>query len=99
MENPLLHIELDVPFDRISAAHVKPAVDKLIADARAALDAIGSAPATYEGTLGALERATETLDWAMTVVGHLESVATTDDLHAVYNEVRQLAYEMWTSLP
>jgi oligopeptidase A len=35
----------------------------------------------------------------MTVIGHLESVATTDELRAVYNEVRPLASELWTSIP
>jgi oligopeptidase A len=100
MENPLLQIALDVPFDRIGAEHVKPAVEALIAQARADVDAIGStASATYDGTLAALERATERLDWAMTVIGHLESVATTDALRTVYNEVRPLASELWTSIP
>jgi oligopeptidase A len=99
MENPLLHIQLDVPFDRITASDVKPAVDTLIAEARASIAAIGNAPPTYDATLGALERATERLDWAMTVIGHLESVATTDELRAVYNEVRPLASELWTSIP
>jgi oligopeptidase A len=99
MENPLLRIQLDVPFDQITAAHVKPAVEELLAQSRAAIDAIGNAAPTYDATLGALERATETLDWAMTVIGHLESVATTDDLRAVYNEVRPLASELWTSIP
>src|SRR5439155_7563986 len=92
-------IELDVPFDRISAAHVKPAIDKLLSDSRAAIDAVADASPTYDATLGALERATERLDWAMTVVGHLESVATTDELRAVYNEVRPLVSELYTSIP
>jgi oligopeptidase A len=99
MDNPLLQIALDVPFDRITAAHVEPAVKALIAEARAALAAIASAPPTYDATLGALERATETLDWAITVVGHLDSVATTEALRVVYNEVQPLAAELWTSIP
>ncbi len=101
MNNPLLHIELDVPFDQINAAQVRPAVATLLEQARAAVDAIGadSEPPTYDNTLGALERATETLEWAMTVIGHLESVANTDELRAAYNEVQPLAGEFWTSIP
>jgi oligopeptidase A len=100
MENPLLRIELDVPFDRISAADVRPAVDTLLAEARAAIDAIAlTETPTYDATLGKLERATERLDWAMTVIGHLESVATTDELRAAYNDVQPLAGEFFTSIP
>jgi oligopeptidase A len=99
MANPLTHIALDAPFDQITAAHVRPAVDELLGQARAAVDAIANGPFTYDGTLGALERATETLDWAMTVVGHLESVANTDELRAAYNDVRPIYGEFCTSIP
>jgi|ERR1041384_7212662 oligopeptidase A len=44
MENPLLSVGLNVPFDRISAEHVEPAISELIRRSEAALDAIESAP-------------------------------------------------------
>lgn len=89
-ENPLLERTFDLPFDRIRAEHVEPAVDALLAEARAALDAISAheGPRTYADTLGALERSTSRLGTAMTIVGHLESVATTPALRAAYEAVQ-----------
>jgi oligopeptidase A len=99
--NPLLDIDDDIPFDRIRAEHVRPAVERLLDDARAEIARLsaGSGPRTYEGTLGALERATERLEVAMTVVGHLEAVSTTDALREAYNEMRPRVSELFSSIP
>lgn len=87
MENPLLTVSFDIPFDRIQAEHVEPAIKQLLSQSEAALDAIEQAPRTYAGTLGALETATEQLDLAMNIVEHLEGVATTPALREAYNAV------------
>ena len=78
MSNPLTAIDFRIPFDRVKAEHIEPAVDELLADAQAAVDALAAAaaPPTFANTLLALEEVTERLEYAMTVVGHLESVAT-----------------------
>jgi oligopeptidase A len=39
MTNPLLEISFRVPFDKIRAEHVEPAIDELLADAARRLDA------------------------------------------------------------
>jgi oligopeptidase A len=66
---------------------------------RAAIDAIAEPTArTYDNTLGALERATETLEWQMAVVGHLESVATTPELRHVYNRIKPEVSAFFTSI-
>ncbi|MFO0713671.1 MAG: M3 family metallopeptidase [Sandaracinus sp.] len=99
--NPLLHLGTDLPFDRIDASHVKPAIDALLADAREAVREIGGsrfAP-TYENLLGALEERLEPLSRAMGVVGHLESVATTPELRAVYTEVQPEVSAFYASIP
>ncbi|MCZ7677321.1 MAG: hypothetical protein M5U28_00485 [Sandaracinaceae bacterium] len=100
-ENPLLGLGYQIPFDRIRAEHVEPAVDALIARARERLTAIGSeaAPPTYASTLAALEDATDPLERAMSVVGHLEAVATTEPLRAAYNAVRPKVSELYSSIP
>jgi oligopeptidase A len=100
-DNPLVDLGFAIPFDRIRAEHVEPAMDALMARTREALDAIGreEAAPTYDNTLGALEAATEPLERALTVVGHLESVATTDALRAAYTEVRPKAQELFSSIP
>jgi len=100
MRNPLIQLGFEIPFDQIEAAHVEPAVDALLASAQAAVDAIAESdePRTYANTLGALEEATELLERAMTVVDHLESVATTEGLRAAYNATRPRVSAFWSEL-
>lgn len=98
MENPLLTVSLDVPFDRIKAEHVEPAIKELLARSEAALDAIERAPRSYESTLGALESATEQLELSMSIVEHLESVATTSELRDAYNAVLPGVSAFWSSI-
>lgn len=99
--NPLLQIEFDVPFDRIRPEHVEPAIRELLADARQSIDALvaRSGPRTYDNTLGDLERATERLEFAMTVVGHLESVSSTPELRTAYNAVQPEVSAFYASIP
>ncbi len=85
--NPLSSIAVPVPFHDVRAEHVEPAIDALIAQSQARLDAIGAAPRTYEATLGALDLATGELDYAMSVASHLEAVLGTPELRAAYNQI------------
>jgi len=88
--NPLLEIQFHIPFDRIRAGHVEPAVGELLRDARERLEAIAAAPGdrTWDNTMCALDLLTERLDYAMGVVRHLESVATYPELRAAFNAVQ-----------
>jgi oligopeptidase A len=101
LDNPLLHIEFEIPFDRVRAEHVEPAIAELLADARAKIEAIAAdpAPRTYGNTLLALEKATERLDYAMGIVRHLEGVATYPELRAAYNAVEPLVSEFYSLIP
>ncbi len=89
-QNPLLRYQFDVPFDAIAPEHVEPAVDALLARSQERLDAIKQhqGPRDYTNTLGALDHATEELEYAMSIVGHLESVASTTALRDAYNAVQ-----------
>jgi oligopeptidase A len=100
-DNPLLHIDPTIPFDQIDAAHVEPAIAALIDRAKAAIEAIAGAegPRTYANTLQALEDATEPLEVAITIVGHLESVVTTDALREAYNNVQPPVAQFFSSIP
>jgi oligopeptidase A len=98
MENPLLAVQLDVPFDRIKAEHVEPAISELIERAEAALDAVERAPRTYQTTLGALEAATEQLELSMSIVEHLEGVATTPELRDAYNAIMPKVSAFWSGI-
>ncbi|HEY4364640.1 MAG TPA: M3 family metallopeptidase [Bryobacteraceae bacterium] len=93
--NPLLDIQFRIPFDKIEAAHVEPAVDELLANASHRLEeTIHDAHPVH-----ALDTMTERLDYAMGVVRHLESVATTPDLRAAFNAVQPKVSAFYSSLP
>jgi oligopeptidase A len=100
VDNPLLTLGDEIPFDRIRGEHVEPAIEALLIEARARLEALGndSSPRTYESTMDALEAVTERLEFVMGVVGHLESVATTEPLRAAYNAVQPAVSELFSSI-
>jgi len=93
--NPLLEISFRVPFDKIQASDVEPAIDALLAAAHQRLDEtiVSARP------LHALDTMTENLDYAMSVVRHLESVATTPELRAAFNAVQPKVSMFYSSLP
>ena len=99
-DNPLLDFS-DLPaFDRIEPAHIAPALDVLLADARAALErAVDPAlPPTWDNVVVPLEDATEKLGRAWGVVGHLNSVADSAPLREAYNANLPRVTQFWTEL-
>ncbi len=100
MTNPLLSLGFEVPWAAVRADHVVPAIDELLADTEAKLDALERAtPRTYDSTLGALERATERIELASRVIGHLEAVATTPELRAAWTAAKPKVSALWSSIP
>ena len=100
-QNPLLEIPFEIPFGAIKAEHVEPAVTRLLEDARQGVEAIAAVAdgRTYANTLGALDALGEPLARAMSVVRHLESVATYPELRAAYNAVQEPVSEFYSSIP
>jgi oligopeptidase A len=98
--NPLLSLGDPLPFHAIRAEHVEPAVGALLAEARARLDALAAftGPYTYQSTLGALEDIPSRLELALSVVGHLEGVATSPELRAAYNAVQPEVSAFYSSI-
>src|SRR5437879_13013910 len=98
--NPLVEIQFRIPFDRIRAQHVEPAVEELLRDARAKLETLAGdpAPRTFANTMYAYEAITERLEYGMSVVRHLESVATYPELRAAYNAVQPAVSGFHTSV-
>ena len=76
--NPLLEIQTPIPFDQVRTEHVRPAIRQLVAEAQNRIEAIAAEtqPRTFLNTLGALDQASEKLDYASAVVQHLENVVT-----------------------
>ncbi len=99
--NPLLSIAFFVPFDKVRAEHVEPGVAKLLAEATQRIESIvaDSAPRTYANTMLALEKATENLDYALSVVRHLEAVATSPELRAAWNAVEPETSAFYSRIP
>ncbi len=99
-DNPLLVERFPIPFDAVKASHVEPAVQVLLEDMKKRRTALGDpgVPRTYRDVLLTLDHMTDPLDYAMAVVRHLESVATTPELRAAYNAVQEPVSMFYTSI-
>jgi len=100
MNNPLLQTDGLPAFDAIRPEHVTPAVQALLADADAALEAaVGpGVPADYEAMSSVLDVATERLGRAWGAASHLNAVADTPELRAAYNDNLPQVTEFHTRL-
>jgi oligopeptidase A len=88
-KNPLLTRTSQIPFDQFKPEQIEPAIDALLASATAELKAIKeiTTPRTFDNTMRALDDLGLQLDYAMGIIGHLESVATTPAWREAYNKV------------
>jgi len=85
--NPLLDAGGLPPFSRIRPEHVEPAVDRLLADNRAAVASLlkGGQPPTWANLVEPLEIIDDRLSRAWSPVSHLNSVRDTPELREAYN--------------
>lgn len=85
--NPLLDFSGLPRFGEIAPEHVGPAVDALLADARAAIEHVATTAAapTWDGFVLPLAAAQDRLDRAWGQVAHLNAVVNTRALRDVYN--------------
>ena len=85
--NPLLDFSGLPRFDRIEPAHVRPAIDALLAESRALVARLttGTVPATWKDFVAPLNDGIERLARAWGIVGHLHSVNDTPDWREAYN--------------
>ncbi|KAF0281463.1 M3 family metallopeptidase [Spiribacter roseus] len=87
MTNPLL-AESGLPrFSEIRPEHVQPAVDQVLADNRAAIDAItrDGGPYTWHNLVAPLERLEDRLEQIWAPVSHLNAVMNSEALREAYN--------------
>jgi oligopeptidase A len=98
--NPLLQFDTHPLFDQVRPEHVAPAVDRLLAQAEAALETVTQANfAPHWATIAAvLDVATEQLGRAWGAVSHLNAVADTPELRAAYNAALPRITEFFTRL-
>jgi oligopeptidase A len=98
--NPLLQFDGLPAIDAIRPEHIGPALDRLLADASAALEtAVGpGTPTDYAAISAVLDVATERLGRAWGVVRHLHAVVDTPELRAAYTENLPQVTEFYTRL-
>ena len=98
-DNPLLDIQFQIPFDRLKPEHAQPAIETLLDQSRAALEQLAQAETRdFAGFMDDLDRLTRELDTARTVVGHMDSVAATDEWRAAEQAILPGVTEFYTSL-
>jgi oligopeptidase A len=98
--SPLLTRTSEIPFDSFRAEQIQPSIDTALAMAESELEAIKNerAPRTFENTLRALDNLGLTLNYAIGIVSHLESVATTSEWRTEYNAVLPRVSEFGSKL-
>lgn len=98
--NPLLQFDGLVNFAAIRPEHVGPAINSLLAEARAAV-VQATAPETapgWDSVVEPLDDVTERLARAWGAVSHLNAVVDTPELRAVYNALLPEITEFWTEV-
>src|SRR5690606_10832702 len=85
-------------FSEIEPPHVAPAIDELLAAARAAVEAAQRAPATWDEFVAPLEDANERLSRAWGQVAHLHAVMDSAPLREAYNAALPKISQFWTEL-
>ncbi|HEY4801249.1 MAG TPA: M3 family metallopeptidase [Paraburkholderia sp.] len=99
-DNPLLDFTGLPRFGEIRPEHVTPALDVLLANAKAAVERAAQpmTPAQWSDVVEPVERASEPLSRAWGVVGHLNAVADTPELRAAHGENLPRVTEFWSSV-
>ena len=98
MDNPLLDFSGLPRFSAIKPAHVGPAMEQLLSEGRAAMQAAEQVPATWQAFVQPLENATERLSRAWGQVEHLHAVLDSPALREAYNASLPKVTQFWTEL-
>jgi oligopeptidase A len=98
--NPLLDFSGLPKFAQARPEHVTPAIDSLLAENRALVDALVApdVPATWDAFVRPLEDANERLGRAWGMAAHLHAVLDSPALREAYNENLPKVTQYWTEL-
>jgi oligopeptidase A len=87
VNNPLLEIDSLPAFDRIEAAHARPALEQVLAENRARLEQLTSQPhPTFASLVIPVEELSYRLSRVWSPIGHLNAVSNSDAMREAYNE-------------
>lgn len=101
-DNPFNDTSFHIRWSQLTPEHIGPAIERLLAEAQAAVDAIAQrdlAALTYENTFLALEQATEALNVGWGKVTHLQSVADSPALREAHNAMLPKVSAFFASIP
>ena len=102
MAYPFLDSEFEIRWSQLKAECIEPDITKALEEAQARIDELADSETeglTFDNTLLALESATETLDHAWGLVGHLDSVCNSEDLRVAYNVMLPKVSEFYARIP
>ncbi len=88
MSNPLLS-NADLPlFSQIKPEHIVPAMDQLLADARATVEQVLAANKSYtwDNLIAPIDEVEDKISRVWSPISHMNSVTNSDDLRDAYNE-------------
>ncbi len=87
MNNPLLQIDSLPDFDRIGAAHARPALEKMLSENRARLaELTAQSSPTFASLVVPIEELSYRLSRVWSPIGHLNAVANSAAMREAYNE-------------
>ncbi len=99
MNNPLLNIDSLPAFDRITAAHARPALEQVLAENRERLAALIAQPApTFASLVIPVEELSYRLSRVWSPIGHLNAVANSAEMREAYNQCVPLLTEYSSEL-
>lgn len=87
MSNPLLEMRGLPPFSQIHSEHVEPAIDQVLAENRAQVEALlnSNQSPSWQSLVQPLEQLEERLSRIWSPVGHMNSVVNSEALRGAYN--------------
>jgi oligopeptidase A len=99
VSNPLLELDSLPAFDRIQAAHARPALERVLADNRARLAELTSQEnPTFASLVVPVEELAYRLSRVFSPIGHLNAVANSPEMREAYNECLPLITEYSSEL-
>ncbi|HLE67984.1 MAG TPA: M3 family metallopeptidase [Burkholderiales bacterium] len=96
--NPLLDFSGLPRFAELRPEHAAPAIDRLLAEARSAVQRAEQAAPSWDAFVEPLDDANERLARAWGQVAHLHAVLDSPTLRSAYNEVLPRVTQYWTEL-
>ena len=102
MEHPFLNPEFEIRWSQLKPECIEPDITKALEEAQGRIDELagsGLDDRTFDNTLLAGESATNTLDRAWGLVGHLDSVCNSDALRKAYNAMLPKVTEFYARIP